>query len=245
MKAQKMMFKSSLVAAAFSLMFAGNAMAVTNGSFDSGLTGWDALGDVVGYSGLSNNSIAFMTTASLNYEDDFPAVAGTFNESGTAAYDIASGGFEAFAGLTAGALDTLDFAYEGSILKQTFNVNAGDTLSFNWNFYTNETLTGSDYAFVVINGALTKLANSSEATNVGALPWYAASPLELATFNQTFAAAASVTLALGVVDMTDYNVTSALRISNVTLTPVPEPETYAMLLAGLGFIVASSRRRKL
>ena len=29
------------------------------------------------------------------------------------------------------------------------------------------------------------------------------------------------------------------------LTPVPEPETYAMLLAGLGFIVAIVRRRKL
>jgi len=51
-------------------------------------------------------------------------------------------------------------------------------------------------------------------------------------------------LAFGVVDLGDYGVTSALWLDNVALTAaVPEPETYAMLLAGLGFIVASSRRK--
>jgi hypothetical protein len=34
------------------------------------------------------------------------------------------------------------------------------------------------------------------------------------------------------------------RLDNVILGPVPEPETYAMLLAGLGLIAASVKRRK-
>ena len=34
-----------------------------------------------------------------------------------------------------------------------------------------------------------------------------------------------------------------LLITNYTVTPVPEPETYAMLLAGLGVMGAIARRR--
>ena len=117
MKAQKL-FQSSLLAAALSLALSSNAMAnVVNGGFaGNSLIGWDKLGDVTTASGG-----AFLTTASL-FDDDFPEDAATFNASGTAAYDVALGGFEAFAGLNAGDLDTPDFAYEGSLLKQTFNV---------------------------------------------------------------------------------------------------------------------------
>lgn len=50
-----------------------------------------------------------------------------------------------------------------------------------------------------------------------------------------------MTLALGVVDVNDYNVTSGLLIDNVAV--VPEPETYAMLLAGLGLMAVASRRQ--
>jgi hypothetical protein len=35
-----------------------------------------------------------------------------------------------------------------------------------------------------------------------------------------------------------------MLISNVSNSPIPEPETYAMLLAGLGMIGAIARRRK-
>nr|WP_229722869.1 PEP-CTERM sorting domain-containing protein [Xylophilus rhododendri] len=34
------------------------------------------------------------------------------------------------------------------------------------------------------------------------------------------------------------------RIAPVTMAPVPEPETYAMLLAGMGLVAAIARRRK-
>ena len=241
MNAQKLVLKAGLIATTVSILLAGNAMAaVTNGGFaGNSLTGWSKLGDVTTASGG-----AFLTTASLEFQDDFAEDAGTFNASGTSAYDVALGGFEAFAGLNAGDLDSPDFAYEGSLLKQTFNVNAGDTLSFNWNMFTNEGANvgaAADYAFVAINGALTTLAIASNAT-VASVPYSFSTGASV--FSQTFASASSVTLAFGVVDLGDYGVTSALWLDNVALTAaVPEPETYAMLLAGLGFIVASSRRK--
>ncbi len=35
-----------------------------------------------------------------------------------------------------------------------------------------------------------------------------------------------------------------LAVDNLRVTPVPEPETYALMLAGLGLLAAASRRRK-
>ena len=242
MNAQKLI-KTSLLATAISLAFASQAMAaITNGGFTgNSLTGWNTLGDVTTQSGG-----AFLTTASLDFQDDFPEDAGTFNASGTTAYDVANGGFEVFAGLNAGDLDTPDFAYEGSLLKQAITVNAGDTLSFSWNMFSNEggeSSPNSDYAFVVINGVLTKLSPASNAL-IPSVPYDFSTGAS--TFSQSFASASTLTLAFGVVDLTDYGVTSALWLDNVKLVaaPVPEPETYAMLLAGLGFIVASTYRHK-
>jgi len=237
MKAQKLGLKASLIAATIGLMFAGSAMAaVTNGGFaGNSLAGWNKLGDVTVASGG-----AFLTTATL-LDDDTPGDPGIFNASGTSAYDVGMGGFESFAGLNAGALDTeSDFAYDGSLLTQTISVNAGDTLTFNWNFFTNEGI-NQDFAFVAIDGAFTKLTQASNAL-VPSVPYGFTTGASV--YSQTFANASSFTLAFSVVDINDSGLTSALWLDNVQLTAaVPEPETYAMLLAGLGFIVASSRRK--
>ena len=242
MNTQKLALKTSLIAATVGLLFAGNAMAaITNGGFaGNSLTGWSILGDVTTQSGG-----AFLTTASLA-QDDFPEDAATFNASGTAAYDISLGGFETFAGLNTGDLDTPDFAYEGSLLKQIITVDAGDTLSFNWNMFSNENgeaLPKSDYAFVAINGVKTTLSSATN-TLIPSVPYDFSTGASL--FSQTFANAAQINLVFGVVDVTDYGVTSALWLDNVKLVaaPIPEPETYAMLLAGLGVVGAMARRRK-
>lgn len=235
-----MMFKLTLIAASLGLLFAGNALAVTNGNFSNGLTGWAALGDVAVQSGA-----VLMTTASVAYEDDYPASTGAFNVSGQAAAE-AGGALERFIGLSSGAFD-LDgnFAMEGSVLTQNFNVNAGDTLSFDWNFFTNESgaYAQPDYAFAVINGALNVLAGIANATA-------ASSPYAFSTgvggFSYTFANAGVQRLSFGVVDVNDYSATSALWLDNVSVTPVPEPKDWMLMLAGLGFVglmVSRNRNR--
>jgi hypothetical protein len=224
-------FKHFTVGACLGLACVGNAFAVVPSTL-SDLNSWSVLGDV-----LATSSTARLTTASLLFEDDFPAVAGTFNISGTSAADNISGSLESFAGLTNGALGS--DAFEGSALKQTFNVNAGDTLSFGWKFLTNEG-TQPDYAFVVINGVASTLVTTAAATIPSSpLTWETVSGV----FSHSFASASTVTLAVGVVDIGDYNATSELRINDVALAPIPEPETYALLLAGLGLLGAVSRRR--
>ena len=42
----------------------------------------------------------------------------------------------------------------------------------------------------------------------------------------------------------DFSGTNTLRLTNISVTPTPEPESYAvLLLVGLGFVAAGSRRR--
>lgn len=150
-----MMFKPTLIAASLGLLFAGNALAVTNGNFSNGLTGWAALGDVAVQSGA-----VWMTTASVAYEDDYPASTGAFNV----------------------------------------------------------TAASSPYAF---------------STGVGG-------------FSYTFANAGVQRLSFGVVDVNDYSATSALWLDNVSVTPVPEPKDWMLMLAGLGLVglkVSRNRNR--
>jgi hypothetical protein len=230
-----MMIKT-LLAASIGLLFAGNAMAVNNGDFSAGLTDWTSLGDVTVISGA-----AMLTSASVDFDDDYPDVAGAFNASGTAADTVDN--IEASLDVAAKTLG--DYATEGSLLKQTFNVNAGDTLSFNWNFFTNEPAVNgfADYAFVSINGVISTLATAADATFADVTYAFTTNA---GSFNHVFASAGAVELGFGVLDMNDYNVTSALTLDNVTLVaaPIPEADTYALMLAGLGLVGFMARRRK-
>jgi hypothetical protein len=36
---------------------------------------------------------------------------------------------------------------------------------------------------------------------------------------------------------------AGIALDNITITPVPEPETYALMLAGLGLVGFTARRR--
>lgn len=58
-----------------------------------------------------------------------------------------------------------------------------------------------------------------------------------------FAAAGNYVLEVGVVNWSDELYDSGLAYAG-TLVPVPEPETYAMLLAGLGLLAWVTHRRK-
>ena len=48
----------------------------------------------------------------------------------------------------------------------------------------------------------------------------------------------------GVIDIGDTQYTSQLRVDNIAVSAVPEPETYALMLAGLGLIGGYVGRRQ-
>jgi hypothetical protein len=184
---------------------------------------------------LEGSGQALITTADTS---ESPAL----NFSGTSVTS-AQGPLEAFLGLTPGALDTANgSAFEGSAIRQTFTAAAGDTLEFNWKFLTNE-LSDSDYAFIVLNGALTTLANVSNATNIS-------SPFDLATGFSTFSTSAlltgSNTISFGVVDIIDGSAASGLLVDNLVTSPVPFEFSPAVGLLALGALYGCDRlRRKL
>ena len=59
------------------------------------------------------------------------------------------------------------------------------------------------------------------------------------TLSPLFTNLTSLTLSV-----TGYTSFAFAAADNLTLAPVPEPETYALLLAGLGLLAAAARRRK-
>jgi PEP-CTERM motif len=219
-----MTFSKTIIAAGL-IGAASSSFAVTNGSFANGLSGWTTLGDV----SVSAGAVS-LTTASVLFEDDFPAGAGAFNLSGSEPGDIAS--LEAFVGVAPYGLDLPvgNFATEGSAFKQTFNVNAGDVLSFVWVYSTNEAGPNAnrDYAFITLNGSFIEIAAGNAVGGV----------------TTGFGYTGPLTLAFGVVDINDFVTSSTLTISNVVLTPVPEPITLALWAAGLGLVGGLKARRR-
>ena len=207
-----------LAAAAALALLAGGAQAQAN---TTSLAGWTVLGDVIAQAGAIK-----LTTAYLDGFTDQPQ-----NLSGTSAAYISQ--VEAAAGVPALALDLPEPEYgeEGSVIAQSFAVAAGSKLTFSWSFSTVEDLF-QDRAFAVVNGQIFTLATRS------------APGLATQTFSYTFAAAGLAKLALGVIDTGDVLGVSTLSVRNLTVTAVPEPTSWALLLAGLGLGGVAARRRR-
>lgn len=217
------------------------AQSLTNGNFSAGLVGWQVLGDVSAPAAPAGLPL-WLTTASLAFEDDSPLAAGALNRSGTAAADVAL--VESFTGVASGALDPDGAnglsAYEGSATRQSFVAQAGDSVSFRWNFGTSDTF--ADYAFAVIDGQFIRLGGVAEATAPGS-NGQAAQTGE-ATYSAVFTSSGIHQLSFGVVDAGDYGLTSTLSIGNVQVSAVPEAPSLLLLLAGTGILALRSRRQR-
>jgi hypothetical protein len=123
-----------------------------------------------------------------------------------------------FLGVDSGALDDPDYASEGAAIKKIFSANAGDTLTFNWNFVPN----GDSYAFFQVQDQITKLTTQST------------------PFQHTFTGGNTL-VAFGVVDYFDTSGASILNVSNVKYQAVPFP---ALLPGAIAFGMGILRKRK-
>lgn len=136
---------------------------------------------------------------------------------------------------------------EGSAIKKTFTAKAGDVLTFDWNFMTNElesTLVGSnnDFAFFTLNPLLSKLADTSSTFVTSLTPFLNETGFK--TFSTKISAPGTYTLGFGVVNVDDPMFDSALAVDNVTLASVPEPTSVLGVLAFGVWSAVSMLRRK-
>jgi hypothetical protein len=237
---------AALSALALALL-AGSAHAqVVNGGFN-GLAGWSTGGDAASV----DADRLVLTTASSTYQDDTDAGLTTATRNVSGIDPKAAGGgadsLEAFLGIADNALapdvDKLVVAFEGSAASQTFAVAAGSRLSFQWDLSTLDQRdpAQADYAFIVLDGQVIRLADAFAATTAIVGGDYAAHT-GWQDYTTTFDAAGSHTLSFGIVDVGDFNDTSALSVTRVAVSAVPESSTLALMVAGLAMLALKRRR---
>jgi MYXO-CTERM domain-containing protein len=236
---------AALTAIALALA-AGSADAqIVNGNFSNGLNGWTTGGDAAAVGG---NHLS-LTNAFSDGSDDADGI--NRNLSGVDPLVAGQpGGLEDAVGLPRNGLDpdtALGItAVEGSVATQTFLAAAGSQLSFQWDLSTMDQSgdpTLADLAFVVVDGKLITLGTDLDATTAIAGGSYAAQT-GWADWSITFANGGSHTISFGIADIGDVGVTSALDVTDVNVSAVPETSSLALMAAGLGMLAALQRRRR-
>ena len=121
---------------------------------------------------------------------------------------------------------------EGSGLQHSFVAAAGSTIRFAWQLTTVDfNADFADRAFVLVDGAtLIELGTVSSGAVSG-------------QFSHSVASAGSHALAILVMDVNDATGVSTLTMSDLTVSAVPEPGPWALLLAGLAGLGLAARRR--
>lgn len=186
-----------------------------NGDFEEGtFSSWQTIGDTsvetadFGIDPSQGTFQALLTTGA--------------SDSGGSVFDS---DLENFLELESGILDNLGNgdAIEGSAIKQTFTAEAGDILTFDWNFITNEGEQSffNDFAFFSLSPFTLELADT------GASPLFetfadgfdAGLETGYQSVSVAISEAGTYTLNFGVVDVEDDAVDSGLLVDNIQVLP--------------------------
>ncbi|MEJ7638889.1 MAG: hypothetical protein WKF75_13195 [Singulisphaera sp.] len=134
---------------------------------------------------------------------------------------------EGFLSLPTGSLDaiTLQGAIEGSALRLTFAASAGDVLSFDWDFLTDENFNAqsfNDLAFVTLGTQVNVLGDVYSSTFIPSMtPFFDETGYQ--SFSMTFATTGTFTLGVGILDVGDDLFDSALLLDNFALSGAAVP----------------------
>ena len=124
--------------------------------------------------------------------------------------------------------------------KETFmNVAAGFDTGFSFN-YVSVSFEGAVNVYDGLNGTGTVLAVLNLLPNAGSCPGYGA---DFCPFSAQGVAFAGTARSVGFAGVANQIVFDDVTFGSVT-PGVPEPETYALMLAGLATVAAITRRRK-
>jgi hypothetical protein len=190
---------------------------ITNGGFETGdFTGWTTTGSA---------AIKTSTFGTGPTEGAFDAL--ITNDSGPDHTAV-----ESFLDLAPNALTSLvSNVTNGSAIKQTITVSAGSTLTFDWNFLTNEAVGETfyrDFGFLSIapvgaGGTLVKLADTTSSLVAAPSATGFFDMTGFSTFTFIFTADGTYTLGVGAMNAGDTTINSALLVDNFQITPPAPP----------------------
>jgi hypothetical protein len=177
-------------------------------------------GDFTGWTTLGSAAIKTSSFGSGPTEGTYDAL--VTNDSGPNHTVV-----ESFLGLAANALSGLvSNVTNGSAIKQTLTVSAGMTLTFDWNFLTNESVgehTYRDFGFLSITpvgagGTLVDLADTTSPLVAAPSATGFNHMTGFNTFTFTFTADGTYTLGVGAMNAGDTGTNSALLVDNFQVT---------------------------
>lgn len=207
--------------------------AVLNGDFETGdFSNWTTTGQT------TVEDFDFGVTPA---DGSYQAVLETLQDQTT----VSGSDLESFLGLSSGSLTTSG-VIEGSAIKQTIVAQAGDVLSFSWNFLTDQVPSDStfnDFAFFTLSNTVSSLADTFTPTTISFSRL--AQETGYQTYSYTIPVAGTYTLGFGIVDVGDSAVNSALLIDNVEFQAVDESMSCTGVAAAMAFGVWwQTKRRK-